>query len=297
MEKRNTTAAIIKEVLIVAIAIFALLAVSIIVLRSVGPAIIGHKLQTVVWDYSEDPETIMVCYAGDADDAVRRPTVSVILPAERQGTFIAILKQSRGRFIRKGLPDEAGPLQIVMRSGEHVSFFTLAEDGTLAVGGENGDNRIYRLDENTTHRIASTCHTYTGPNSLYPGLSFLQEFFAVNKDGRADNVWLDAPDGVYSTGDSIFTLYQGLESYMTERGFSKILMERSLYKLEYVCKQKGEDWYCGSIEVSPASEPGNYFYSAYLVENASGNSDNLWITGNYSVDENGLVDNFYMDLD
>ena len=296
MEKRNTTAAIIKEVLIVAIAIFALLAVSIIVLRSVGPAIIGHKLQTVVWDYSEDPETIMVCYAGDADEAVRRPTVSVILPAERQGTFIAILKQSRGRFIRKGLPDEAGSLQIVMRSGEHVSFFTLAEDGTLAVGGENGDNRIYRLDENTTHRIASTCHTYTGPNSLYPGLSFLQEFFAINKDGRAAYDWLDAPDGVYG-GGAVETLHSGIEPYMTERGFSKILMERSLYRLEYILKQKGEDWICGSIEVTPASESGYYTYRVGLVEDASGDSENLWITGNYSVDEDGLVDNFYMDLD
>ena len=296
MEKRNPTAAIIKEVFIVAIAIFALLAVSIIVLRSVGPAIIGHKLQTVVWDYSEDPETIMVCYAGDADEAVRRPTVSVILPAERQGTFIAILKQSRGRFIRKGLPDEAGSLQIVMRSGEHVSFFTLAEDGTLAVGGENGDNRIYRLDENTTHRIASTCHTYTGPNSLYPGLSFLQEFFAINKDGRAAYDWLDAPDGVYG-GGAVETLHSGIEPYMTERGFSKILMERSLYRLEYILKQKGEDWICGSIEVTPASESGYYTYRVGLVEDASGDSENLWITGNYSVDEDGLVDNFYMDLD
>ena len=74
MEKRNTTAAIIKEVFIVAIAIIALLAALIIVLQSVGPAILGYKLQNVVWDYSEDPETVMVCYAGDADETVRRPT-------------------------------------------------------------------------------------------------------------------------------------------------------------------------------------------------------------------------------
>ena len=296
MEKRNTTAAIIKEVFIVAIANIALLAALIIVLRSVGPAILGYKLQNVVWDYSEDPEIVMVCYAGDADETVRRPTVSVIMPPEGQRTFMAILKQSGGRFIRKGLPGEAGSLQIVMRSGEHVSFFTLAEDGTLAVGGENSDNRIYHLDENTTHRVSSVCHTYTGPNSHYPGLTFLQEFFAIDKDDRADFVWPDAPDGVYG-GGAVETLHSGIEPYMTEHGFNKLLMERSLYRLEYICKQKGSDWTCSSIDVAPASEPGYYTYRVGLVESASSTSENLQFTGNYYVGEDGLVDNFYVDLD
>lgn len=295
MEKRNTTAAIIKEVFIVAIAIIALLAALIIVLRSVGPAILGYKLQNIVWDYSEDPETVMVCYAGDADETVRRPTVSVIMPPEGQRTFMAILKQSGGRFIRKGLPGEAGSLQIVMKSGEHVSFFTLAEDGTLAVGGENGDNRIYHLDENTTHRVSSVCHTYTGPNSHYPGLTFLQEFFAIGKNGRSDVVWLNAPDGVYG-GGAVETLYSGIEPYMTERGFENVLLGRSLYDLEYLCKQKGENWLCGCIEVSPGSEPGYFFYRIGLVEETSGHPWNYWFTGNYSVSEDGLVDEFYIDL-
>ena len=84
---------------------------------------------------------------------------------------------------------------------------------------------------------------------------------------------------------------------MTEHGFNKILMDRSLYRLEYICKQKGGDWTCSSIEVAPASEPGYYTYRVSMVEYKSGSSRNLVFTGNYFVGEDGLVDSFYVDLD
>ena len=87
-----------------------------------------------------------------------------------------------------------------------------------------------------------------------------------------------------------------LKEYMTEHGFNEVVMGRSLYRLEYLCKQKGDGWRCFDIEVTPASEPGYYSYQAALVEEASGNSENLWITGNYYAGEDGLVDNFFIDL-
>ena len=98
-------------------------------------------------------------------------------------------------------------------------------------------------------------------------------------------------------GGAVETLHSGIEPYMTEHGFNKLLMGRSLYRLEYICKQKGSDWTCSSIEVAPASEPGYYTYRVGLVESASSTSGNLVFTGNYYVGEDGLVDNFYVDLD
>ena len=219
---------------------------------------------------------------------------------------VAFLEDMRDASARFPIPGRMGSITTdiytITLSNQYDARAEISISGNGAVRQEEPANRrwgegTYLLYRKDAEEFMQICREWTSPDGRYPGLGFLQEFFAINMDGRADNVWLDAPDGVYSTGDSIFTLYQGLEKNMTERGFSKILMERALYKLEYVCKQKGEDWTCGLIEVTPASEPGNYFYRIGLVENASGDSDNLWITGNYSVDEDGLVDNFYMDLD
>ena len=218
---------------------------------------------------------------------------------------VAFLEDMRDASARFPIPGRMGSITSdfydITLSNQYNARSEISISSKGAVRQREPANRrwgegTYLLYSKDAEKFLQICRDWTSPDGRYPGLGFLQEFFAVNKDGRADNVWLDAPDGVYSTGDSIFTLYQGLESYMTERGFSKILMERALYKLEYVCKQKGEDWICGLIEVAPASEPGNYFYRIGLVENASGDSDNLWITGNYSVDEDGLVDSFYLDL-
>ena len=97
-------------------------------------------------------------------------------------------------------------------------------------------------------------------------------------------------------GGAVETLHSGIKPYMTESGFENVLLGRSLYNLEYLCKQKGENWLCGCIEVSPASEPGYFFYRIGLVEETSGHPWNYWFTGNYSVSEDGLVDEFYIDL-
>ena len=155
-----------------------------------------------------------------------------------------------------------------------------------------GTYLLYRKD---AEKFMQICREWTSPDGRYPGLGFLQEFFAINKDGRAAFVDAQAPDGVYGA-DAVEKLYSGIEPYMTEHGFTKVLMERSLYNLEYVCKQKGSDWRCWVIEVAPASEPGYYSYRIDVVEDVSDNSNNLWFTGNYSVDEDGLVDYFYIDL-
>ena len=180
------------------------------------------------------------------------------------------------------------------------SEVAISEQGRISQqspGGRRWGEGTFRITEKDQERIWSLCEEWTDPNGKYPGLAFLQEFFAIDKDDRAAYVWMDAPDGVYG-GGAVETLHSGIKPYMTEHGFNKVLMGRSLYRLEYICKQKGSDWTCSSIEVAPASEPGYYTYRVNLVEYyTSGSSGNLVFTGNYYIGEDGLVDSFYVGLD
>ncbi|MBR5641419.1 MAG: hypothetical protein IKW92_04765 [Firmicutes bacterium] len=261
-----------------------------------------HPLYDIAWLGVSHGEPDIVRIVRDAFGEEAPLTYDVTLSDSDSAAFLEDMRNASVRFPFFGRMDRISSdyYRIMLGNQNNVwSEIEITNNGTInqeAPANRRWGNGTFLLYRKDAEGFLQICREWTSPDGRYPGLAFLQEFFAINKDGRADNVWLDAPDGVYSTGDSIFALYQGLERYMTERGFSKILMERSLYKLEYVCKQKGKDWYCGSIEVAPASEPGNYFYSAVLVEGASGNNEEFWITGNYSIGEDGLVDSFYIDL-
>lgn len=286
-----------KEVLIVKIALIVLLTTGLFVMRIFDPAIGGKPLQQAVWSVSENPETAMICYVGELSEGVSRPTVSVTLPQNKAGDLMAILKELHGRFVRNGLPDEAGPLQVVLKSGEYASFFSLDDDSILAVGGENGDDRIYHLNENAAYRLSSFCHTYTDLDGLYPGLAFLNEFFSIDKDGR----WSIIEKAMFSSysgamEDAIEPYHVGIAPYMTESGLLNVELGRMLYRLELQCKTEAKDWILGAIDIQPASKKDAYCYTISLSCEKDNTRLDKYYTGSYTVDENNLVDSFYVDF-
>ena len=250
----------------------------------------------IAWPYGGEPETVRICQTPFSDS----PTIGVTLPAEESAALIERLQGYRARFVWFGRQYvfHTESYRITLSHPQTGWAETsLDEQGTISQQNPqlNRGRGTFRLYGSAAEELLQICSDRAGPDSKYPGVAFLKEFFAIGKDGRSDEVWLDAPDGVYGAGDPL-ALYDGLKEYMTEHGFNEVVMGRSLYRLEYLCKQKGDGWRCFDIEVTPASEPGYYSYQAALVEEASGNSENLWITGNYYAGEDGLVDNFFIDL-
>ena len=259
-----------------------------------------HSAASVAWKVTQDPQIVNIMRRGVGDSDLT--TVSVSLPAEEIPAFMEQLRDTTVQLsspLRQSTFSTASYRIDMGTSGQSWAEVAIDEGGHFSLQHRQ-DGRIgrgiYRFSDPVRYAaLLQVCHDYAGPDATYPGHAFLREFFAIGKDGRSDLVDLKAPGGVYG-GGAVETLYSGIEPYMTEHGFTKVLMERSLYNLEYICKQKGSGWYCSNIEITPNSEAGYYSYRVGLVENASGNSDNLWFTGNYSVGEDGLVDNFYVDL-
>ena len=247
----------------------------------------------IAWPYGGVPDAVRIRHT-PFDDS---PSIDVTLPADESAALIEHLQGYRARFVWFGR-------QYVF----HTEFYSITlsqpktgwaetsldEQGTISQQNPqlSRGRGTFRLYGSAAEELLQICSDWTGPDSKYPGVAFLKEFFAIGKDGRSDKVQLDAPDGEYGAGDPL-ALYDGLKEYMTEHGFNEVVMGRSLYRLEYLCKQKGDGWRCWDIEVTPASEPGYYSYRVGLVR---GPSENYWITGNYYASEDGLVDSFFIEL-
>ncbi len=259
-----------------------------------------HPLYDIAWlgVGRGDPEMVRIEGRFSGEDLL---SIEVTLPASDSAVFLDVMRNASARFLLPGRQTtfHGSTYWVTLSNQQNWSEVTISEQGRISQqspGGRRWGNGTFRIRKRDMETLWTLCGEWTDPDGKYPGLAFLREFFAIGKDGRAEFVRLDAPDGVYGPG-VIETFHSGIEPYMSEHGFNKILMGRSLYKLEYLCKQKGGDWTCSFMEVAPASEPGYYIYRVDLVESASGNSENLWFTGNYYVGEDGLVDNFYVDLD
>ena len=258
-----------------------------------------HSLYDIAWlgVGRGEAETVRIQERVAGEDPL---TIDVTLPIADSFAFLDVMRDASAHFLLPGRQTVFhGYSYWVMLGNQQVrSEVAISEQGRISQqspGGRRWGEGTFRIAKKDQERIWSLCEAWTDPNGKYPGLAFLREFFAIGKNGRSDVVRLNAPDGVYGV-DAIETLHSGIKPYMTERGFENVLLGRSLYDLEYLCKQKGENWLCGCIEVSPASEPGYFFYRIGLVEETSGHPWNYWFTGNYSVSEDGLVDEFYIDL-
>ena len=262
-----------------------------------------HPLYDIAWlgVGRGDPEIVRIKRVAFGEGEVG--TYDVTLSLSDSAVFLEDMRDASARF---PIPGRMGSITSdfyeITLSNQYNARSEISISSNGAVTQEEPANRrwgegtflLYYKDAETFMQI---CRDWTSPDGRYPGLAFLQEFFAIDKDDWATYVWLDAPDGVYG-GGAVETLHSGIKPYMTEHGFNKVLMDRSLYRLEYICKQKGSDWTCSSIEVAPASEPGYYTYRVNLVEYyTSGSSGNLVFAGNYYIGEDGLVDSFYVDLD
>ena len=261
-----------------------------------------HPLYDIAWlGFGRgEPDTVRI--VRDAFGEEDPQTYDVMLSASDAAAFLEDMRDASARFPIPGRMGNITPdFYRITLSNQQGYWTEISINSNGAVSQEEPSNRrwgegtflLYRKD---AEKFLQICREWTSPGGKYPGLAFLKEFFAIGKDGRSDNVRLDAPDDVYGAGDPL-TLYDGLEDYMTEHGFNEAVMGRSLYRLEYLCKQKGDGWRCWDIVVAPASEPGYYSYRVLLVEESSGNSENLWVTGNYYAGEDGLVDRFYVDLE
>ena len=247
----------------------------------------------IAWPYGGEPEAVRIRNT-PFDDS---PSIDVTLNASDSTELLDKIRGYRARFVWFGQQNVFHTESYwVTLSQPQIGWAEVSLDGHGTISQQNPQlsrgNSTFRLYGNAAEEFLQICTEWAGPDSKYPGVAFLKEFFAIGKDGRSDNVWLDAPDGVYGAGDPL-ALYDGLEDYMTEHGFNEVVMSRSLYRLEYLCKQKGGNWRCWDIEVTPASEPGYYSYRVGLVRGAS---ENYWITGNYCAGEDWLVDNFFIDL-
>ena len=256
----------------------------------------------VAWGQEEDPATMQIgwynVWAGTD------PAISVTLSGDEISAFMDQLQDVPLRHsspLTQKFPETAA-YRVWMKTDHAMAMIRIDEDGHLISEYKFTQDRsksrgTYRFTDQVSYEeLLQTCRSYTDPNGNYPGLAFLAEFFSIGKDGRTDHVWLDAPDGVYG-GDAVETLYSGIEPYMTEHGFNSVMMSRSLYNLEYICKQKGGSWYCDLITIEAASEPGYYNYEAGFFNSATANVDPFMVNGSYSVDKDGLVDSFYIDLD
>ena len=251
----------------------------------------------LAWPFGGDPETVRIQYRELGGDAL---TIDVTLTQEESTELIGQLKNCRARFISPGRQSSFNTESYwIALSHSRTGWVEVSYDahGTFSQQTPNlwKGRATFRLYPKGRDSFLEACREWTGPNSKYPGLIFLREFFAIGKDGRAEFLDLQSPDGVYGSS-AIESLYAGIEPYMTEQGFRSVQMSRSLYNLEYICKQKDGEWNCCIIEVAPASEPGYYTYRVDLVESALGDSENLWIAGNYYVGEDGFVEQFYIDL-
>ena len=161
----------------------------------------------------------------------------------------------------------------------------------------DGDDRIYHLNENAAYRLSSFCHTYTDLDGLYPGLAFLNEFFSIDKDGR----WSIIEKAMFSSysgamEDAIEPYHVGIAPYMTESGLLNVELGRMLYRLELQCKTEAKDWILGAIDIQPASKKDAYCYTISLSCEKDNTRLDKYYTGSYTVDENNLVDSFYVDF-
>lgn len=259
-----------------------------------------HSLYDIAWlgVGRGEPETVRITADEVTDNPIR---VAVTLPAFETAAFIDQMREASARFPIPSRQTNLTPyyfgIKLTNQHDVRAEIWT-GRNGTInqeEPANRRWGNGTYLLYQKDAEEFFRICEEWISPDGKYPGMAFLREFFAVGKDGRSEAVFPDAPDGVYG-GSAIETLYSGIKPYMTEHGFEKVLLGRSLYNLEYLCKQRGADWYCAVVEITPASDPGTYLYRVDLIEQASGNSGNYLFSGNYSVNEDGLVDQFYIDL-
>ncbi|MCR4805603.1 MAG: hypothetical protein K5981_08115 [Clostridia bacterium] len=255
----------------------------------------------VAWGSKGVPETVQIMRYGVGPDMA---AIFVTLPKEAAEPFLEQLRETTVQFTSPVVRNtwRTTMYGIWMGSEQAASDVIVDEEGHF-VPQQAGDvwpkKGSYRFsDAMACAALLQTCRSYTDPEGGFPGLAFLLEFFALNKDGRADFVNEDAPDGVYGnasdSASSFFALYEGIEPYLTERGMSAVIANRYLYRLEYKCRQAGGTWRCGSVSIDPGSEDGYYNFRV-LLDNY-GSSGNMSVYGSYAVNEAGLVDSFWLKL-
>ncbi len=252
-----------------------------------------QDLRTLVWGNGQLPDGVLICCL--RPDGTM-PVISVPLQEPDIPEFLSALEG-----IHPGsaavIPQEAGPIQVAFRGGTEFTWFSLQEDGTLYVQKENNRQQAYRLDERDAQSLVSLCGSYTDPDGGFPGLAFLREFFTIDKDGRW-SIWEKALFSSYSgaVAEAMEPYHAGLAPYVMPEVLTRIELGHYLARMELRCMAQARNWELCSITLEERSVPGSYNFMAGLSSTGEPAAE-LFFSGRYLVNRDGLVSSFFIDLE
>lgn len=147
--------------------------------------------------------------------------------------------------------------------------------------------------------IVISALTACKPDGNAASEKFLNEFFAINKDGRytelvqkiseiteADYLSGDeAFEGVMSGSEEHFMeYYEPISKYMTEDGISKLVKMRGMVAIDAACMEKGDSWKIENITVENVPE-GSLGYKFETTVVAEGSDETLSFKGDITLEE------------
>ena len=278
---------------------------AVFVLLLFGTRFLPRRLDKAVWTHKSDPKHVTIINY----DAGRPPAVGVTLTEERSAEVMEQLASLHGRY--SGTEAEVSPeyenanylirfetteLDEPNYIGES-GFAVVGKNNDLTVGLDDGKTAIYKLGEADHQGLCDLCDSYLDPEGGYPGLAFLQEFFSVKRDGRW-SIWESALLSSYSgaMAEAIESYHEGLAPYVTAEILKRIELGRYLSRMELSCIAEAQNWQIVIIRMDEKSVPGSY---NYWVDLQSTEEPAVYKTfsGSYVVNKEGLVSNFFIDLE
>ena len=262
-------------------------------------------LDKAVWTNKIDPKHVTIINY----DAGEPPAVGVTLAEERSAEMMEQLSALHGRYAGRDsqMNLDYGKAQYLLRfetmelgepnyTGES-GFAVVGQKSDLTVGLDDGKTAIYKLGEADHQSLCDLCDSYLYPEGGYPGLAFLQEFFSVKRDGRW-SIWEAALLSSYSgaMAEAIELYHEGLEPYVTAEVLKRIELGRYLSRMELSCMAEARDWEILIIRMDEKSVPGSYNFWVDLHSTEEPFAYKTF-SGSYVVNKEGLVSNFFIDLE
>ena len=147
----------------------------------------------IAWPYGGVPDAVRIRHT--PFDVF--PSIDVTLPADESAALIEHLQGYRARFVWFGRQYvfHTESYSITLSQPKTYEWAEISLDGHGTISQQNPQpwrgKSTFRLYGSAVEELLQICNDWAGPDSKYPGVAFLKEFFAIGKDGRSDKVQLD----------------------------------------------------------------------------------------------------------